>query len=170
MFTDPDEIFDFDIDGRKVAADAAWVIERLGADAAAPVIHAAKQEKLLGLIDKNHADLLRSLTGGATIEERDTWQAKELAAEALLIGEADDWQVNMLAAEAGYMEVDPAYLAARVLEKARRFKMLIGVAGGIKSKARAAIKAAADDADLMAAVGEAQQNIAAALAQIAAQS
>ncbi|MFI0396040.1 hypothetical protein [Paracoccus jiaweipingae] len=105
-----------------------------------------QRRSALAKIDAEHARYLRALTGGATIEERDTWKPKEEASRAFEAGTATPGQAAMLAAEADGGGITEAELAAKIIAKADAFLALIGVAAGLRAKARAAIMAATDEA------------------------
>ena len=115
-------------------------------EAAPPCPRAEQREMALARIDAIHAEYLRTLTGGATIEERDTWKSKEEAARAFVADTATNGQSAMIAAEAVGAGVTDAAMAAKVIAKADAFLSLIGVAAGLRAKTRAAITRATDDA------------------------
>jgi hypothetical protein len=92
-----------------------------------------------------HADFLRNLTGGATVEERDTWQTKEAAARAMVAGSVTDGQKAMIGFEAAGAGVDPIALAQTIIAKADSFQTLVGMAAGLRAKAKAAIVLAAGE-------------------------
>lgn len=100
----------------------------------------------LAKVDDFHAQVLRDLTGGATVEERDTWKVKEDAARALIAGSATAGQQSMLALEGKGDDSTAEEIAAIVIAKADAFLTLIGTAAGLRRKARNAVKAAADGA------------------------
>lgn len=114
----------------------------------------ASRASALAEIDKTHADLLRRLTGSATIEERDTWAPKAQAARSLLAGTADGPQASMLGLEAKQRGVSVKKFAGEILARAAGFEQLIGVSSAIRTKARAAFKAA-ETIEEMLAVGHA---------------
>lgn len=103
------------------------------------------REAALGRVDEEHANYLVTLTGGATVAERDTWKVKEEAARAFEAGAATPGQTAMLAAEAQGAGITEAELAATIIAKADAFLALIGVAAGLRAKGRAAIMAATDE-------------------------
>lgn len=100
----------------------------------------------LARVDDEHANYLVTLTGGATVAERDTWKVKEEAARAFEAGTATPGQAAMLAAEAQGAGITEAELAATIIAKADAFLALVGVAAGLRAKGRAAILAATDEA------------------------
>ena len=110
--------------------------------------------------------IMRNRTGGASVEERDTWKTKEEAARDFLAGDATPAQTQMIVIEAQFRGVEPAALAQTVVAKSDGYRVLIGMAAGIKAKAHAAIDAAKTEAQLAAVGVTAQQDIAAALAQL----
>lgn len=114
------------------------------------VIHAATRKALsqsaLERINDVHAMFMRELTGNATIEERDTWKTKEEAARALIAGNATEGQTAMIVLEAQGDGTDPADLAAIIVAKAEGYQQLIGMAAGLKNKAKAAVAQATDPA------------------------
>lgn len=116
--------------GLLFVADMGLPVERL---------RAACRVGAIERIDLLHASFMRSLTGDATVEERDTWKPKEEAARAYVDGSASDGQKAMIDLEAAGTGGDPVALAARVVAKAEAFLILIGIAAGLRAKARAAI-------------------------------
>lgn len=162
------------------AWSADFTKTHLGNSAGLAAIFEASQYVALQAVDQQHATFMRNLTGNATIEERDTWQSKELAARALVAQIAANAeaassnedppqivtaaQSEMLTIEATYLGTDAATLAATVIGKADLFKKLTGLAAGVRGKARAAIKAAATPEQLQAAVDTAQADVQTALA------
>ena len=147
-------------DGAVHIGDAEYVSGAVGGDVF--LVH-LKAEALRD-VDTTHATFMRNLTGNASIEERDTWQAKELAAHALTSGDATPAQTEMLVIEAGYLGIEPAILAATITTKADQFKKLTGLAAGVRGKARAAIAAAKTTKALQNAVDTAKADIEGALA------
>ena len=145
---------------------ADYAITKLGTIAGKKALFEAGQHLAHRAIDEQHASLMRQLTGGATIEERDTWQSKELASVALLAETATAGQIQMLTIEAGYLSTTPDVLAAKIIAKADAFKMLIGLAAGIRGKAHAAVDAAKTEAQLDAVGDTARTEIAEAMAQL----
>lgn len=134
-------------------------------DLAGAIYLDAIKRRALRAVDTQHASLLRKLTGGATIEERDTWQSKELAARALMEYEdATPSQVEMLTIEAGYLSISAETLAGTIIGKADLFKKLTGLAAGVRGKARAAIAAASTPDELQVAVDMARSDVQHALA------
>lgn len=98
----------------------------------------------LATIDTEHAARLRRLTGDATPEERDTWTVKAAAAAAFLAGTQTTAQAAMIEAEASGSGVTAAQLAQVIDAKAQAFMSLVGLAAGLRSKGRTAIKEAID--------------------------
>lgn len=117
--------------------------------------HAVQREAALVRIRDVHADFLRQSTGHATVEERDTWKPKEEAARALIAGSATDGQTTMLQFEAEGGGTDLLVLAQIVVAKAEAFQALIGIAAGIKAKAKSAIMQATDETVPVEQVGPA---------------
>lgn len=103
-------------------------------------------QKALVRVNDTHTMFMRTLTGNATIEERDTWKTKEEAARAMIAGKATDGQTAMITLEAQGDGTDPAQLAATIVAKAEGYQTLIGMAAGLKTKAKAAIAQAVDPA------------------------
>ncbi len=122
-----------------------------------PVPREEQRAAAISRIDAVHAEYLRTLTGDATVEERGTWKAKEEAARALVAGDATAGQTAMLRAEANGAGITEAALAAKIIAKADGFLSLIGVAAGLRAKARAAVVAVTDDSvpleDVAASIG-----------------
>lgn len=111
----------------------------------APPSHDDQRAEALNHVDKVHAGFLRDLTGNATVEERDTWSIKESAARAIVGGSATEGQQSMLAYEAQGIGIEPLALAEIIIGKAEDFQALIGLAAGVKAKAKAAITQATGD-------------------------
>lgn len=143
-------------------------------DAAPPKPREDQRKAALARVDQEHANYLVTLTGGATVAERDTWKVKEEAARAFEAGTATSGQTAMLAAEAQGAGITVAALAATIIAKADTFLSVIGLAAGIRAKGRAAVLAATDGSIPDDQIGdrldeiEASLNadVAAALAQI----
>ena len=93
----------------------------------------------LSKISNEHARFLRKLTGGASIEERDTWQTKAIACEAYLKGEASEIQIDMLNSEISMTGETIDVLAQTVMVKYSAYHKLIGLASGAKRQADAAL-------------------------------
>lgn len=91
-----------------------------------------------------HAEILRNLTGDATIEERDTWQAKALAAQAISDGNASAIQTEMLETEATLSGVEVSDLVTTILTKSGAFMKMISLAAGHRTATHNAIKSAPD--------------------------
>lgn len=93
-------------------------------------------------IDAVHARFLRNLTGGATAEERDTWQAKATAAKAFVAGDADQFQMQMLTMEAQASGIETTALAQKIIAKSAEYHILIGMASALRNKGHALIEQA----------------------------
>lgn len=94
-------------------------------------------------IDQIHANMLTTATGNATVEERDTWQSKALAAAAHVAGSSTPAQEAGLQAEAGAVGSTVDDLAALIMSKSDAYSLLVGVAAGMRRSAIAAVEAAA---------------------------
>lgn len=120
----------------------------------------------LKAVEVEHADLLRRLTGDATIEERDTWAVKETAARAFLLDTATDTQQQMLAMEAEGRQQTVNLLASIIVGKADDFRLLVGLTSKLRAAGRTGVEAATDTSilieDVPAALAEAQKARAAA--------
>lgn len=90
-------------------------------------------------VEQSHAQFLRNLTGNATIEERDTWQAKALACEAISNNTASEIQTEMIATEAQIMGEEIETLITKILTRYGAYQKLIGLASGLKRKTQATI-------------------------------
>ena len=113
---------------------------------APPIPREDQRRHALARVDEEHALFLVAFTGGATGPARDTWKVKEEAARAFEAGTATAAQTEMLSEEAQGGGQTVAQLAAHVIAKAEVSLPRIGKANGIRAKARAAIKAATDEA------------------------
>jgi len=127
-----------------------------------PTLEEIKAEAVKA-VKQRHAETLNALTGGETIEERDTWAPKAKAAERYLSvspetikrnedGTAKDAEFLMIETEALFGEDDPILFAETIKGKAEEYARLIGLAGGIKRKALTAIHAAQSAEEVEAAL------------------
>lgn len=99
-------------------------------------------------MNDEHAAILRTLTGNATIEERDTWQGKALAAEAFENDSASVSQTEMLTTEASMSGSTVEELASRILGNSVNFMKMVGIAAGHRTATKNAINDAADSDEL----------------------
>lgn len=90
-------------------------------------------------VEQSHAEFLRNLTGNATIEERNTWQSKALACEAILNGTASEIQIEMIATEAQIVGEEIETLITKILTRYGSYQKLIGLVSGLKRKTQATI-------------------------------
>lgn len=104
----------------------------------------ASRTNALAHVDQLHAQTLRSLTGNATPEERDTWATKRMAAKSVLGGTAEPSQAAMIELEAREKQITSTEMAQRVLKSAAEFETLVGMAAAFRQKSRSAILAALD--------------------------
>lgn len=93
------------------------------------------------MVHQLHAETLELLTGGATIQERDTWPVKETAARAFIGETASPSDLQMLGTEAVFTGLPLADLAAHIVAKAEAFKSLVGLASGMRAKGLQSIEA-----------------------------
>ncbi len=119
-----------------------------------PVSDVTARDGAIMKIDRVHATFLRRATGNATTEERDTWQAKALAAEAFLSNTASKAQKAGLKAEADLIGVTPKQLATTIRSRADAYIVLLGKASGWRRAATAGIDAAETDEAVLAALTE----------------
>lgn len=127
------------IENGDVAATVEMLREMYGDDAnivIAPSLEEAKAEA-----NEIHANALKTLTGDASTEERDTWERKAIAAEAFLKGQVNAAQTAMLATEAELAGRTPEALAMTIKVKSIIFQKMIGFAAGMRSRAHALIDA-----------------------------
>lgn len=108
----------------------------------------AERQAAIATLNDEHASILRSLTNNATVEERDTWQAKALAALAYDSGNASATQTDMLETEAAMAGETTGDLVATILAKNAAYQKMIGLASGHRRKTIAALNAASDIAEL----------------------
>jgi len=91
-----------------------------------------RQEKAIEQIHEMHAEVLETMTGNATVQERDTWPIKQTAAKAFLAGSIDEEDLIMLETEATLAGIPVAKLAATISYKSQVFKQLVGKAAGLR--------------------------------------
>lgn len=103
-------------------------------------------------VSERHADLLCSLTGNASAEERDTWAIKAAAATAYLAGNATSTQTAMIEMEATGDACDPSALARKICDKSEQYHVLVGQVGALRSKAKKAVSESVTAQDLMQAM------------------
>lgn len=142
--------------------------EKLGAEAADALLLGDAKAIAAKMIDDYHAKMMRDLTGNATIEERDTWQAKRNAAAALVAGSADEHQTAMITLEATEREITPEALAGLILEKNAAFHVLIGRAAGIRTKAKMAVGTAKSPEEIATVIAACKAAADAAIAEFTA--
>lgn len=140
-------------DTPETAVLAAWL--RAG-NRAAPYQPSLDKSKVQAAaqVERQFSTLMVSLTGNASIEERDTWSIKEAAARAFEAGNANESQLAMLTAEANGVGETVAELASKIITKATGFYALVGFASGLKRDAHLSIEAATDLADLGAVLSD----------------
>lgn len=145
----------------------AWMREGNVPDPWTPSLDEAKLVASDG-VERQFSELLVSLTGGASIEERDTWSIKEAAARAILDGNPVDSQVSMITAEAQAVGESANDLAVRVIQKAEKFYALVGVSSGMKRAAHSAIQGAQSLPELDAVIAALAEQRDVALASLSA--
>lgn len=139
---------------------------------------AANKTAALAAIDQFHANTVQGLAGNPTQVEKDTWAMKLATANAVVAdtpvsGEGAAFMTPMgliAAANATAVQVSTADAAratwaAKVQANAAKFAGLVGVADALRTRAKAAVTAAVDQAGLDAAIAD---NKAAAQAAIVA--
>jgi hypothetical protein len=149
-----------DVFNRAVAGEWGAVAPFDVAAAEAGALEAERSRALLK-IDQHHAQMLTEATGSATSAERDTWTVKAAAASAYLADTASLTQAAMSEAEGGD---DPDALAQRIIQKSDAYQMLVGIAGGIRATARAAVRGASTLNEIDAALSAAKDAAHTALA------
>ena len=107
-----------------------------------------RKEEMLLVLEQEHANILKNLTGNATIEERDTWQAKALASEAIVAGTATEGQIEMISTEAQLSGKELNSLVQTVLERNYAFMKMIGIAAGHRSATKDLIMNASSHEEL----------------------
>lgn len=127
------------------------------------------QAEALARVDMEHAKQLRLLTGNASREEVDTWTIKAAAATAYLASTATPEQSAMIEAEAAGDGTTPADLATIIATKSAAYQNLVGLAGGLRRGARAAVTAATTPAEVEAALASFATQAEAAIAAFTAQ-
>ena len=136
---------DFNIshDGRtSIGIDVTTALEQGYPEEA---VRAALLNVAMKEVDQEHAHIMRTLTGDATIEERDTWASKSAAAKAYLADSATEEQKMLIELEAAGDDTPPSDLAARIVAKTIAFHRLIGMASAMKRRASYALSQAVSD-------------------------
>lgn len=110
-------------------------------------------------ITNKHAELLRVLTGNATIEERDTWQTKAIAAEAFNNNSASNSQKLMLQSEADILAVEVSILVQTILQKYENYQKLIGLASGLRSKGKKLVEACSTKEEVKTVMEQLEQEV-----------
>lgn len=165
-FTDePQEVLDARDEHHTPEVLAAYQQHLADEAAAAILTHEEYRANGLRKVDNAHADFMRTLTGDATIEERDTWVTKAAAAAyvvslsdadltaAVTLVTSDDPTANpdleTLVHDVGTDVTDLRALAVTILTKSRAYKRLVGIASRIRREAKDAVTAAtASDVDI----------------------
>ncbi len=98
-----------------------------------------KKQALTELV-KHHSSFIYQMSDQASLEERDSWILKKLAASAYLEGKADQFQIQMLKQEAKTVGETINHLAQTILYKVNLYQKYIGIAAGLKRKHQAEIK------------------------------
>lgn len=151
LFHVKNNIVHLDKTGEPVSDEIQREIEKLSE----PSLDDRKLEALLSL-DQRHAEILRNLTGDASIEERDTWQAKALAAEAVQTGNAKPYQLDVITTEAEMSGIEVSDLVTTILAKNDAFMKMIGIAAGFRKATRMAINSAPDVSTLELILAQAE--------------
>lgn len=115
----------------------------------------AKNEALKS-VDESHALILINLTGNATVEERDTWQVKSLAAKAILDGNANEIQTEMITTEAEMSGLKVNELVKIITDKSSAYMRMIGIASGHRTFTRNEIQKVSDFENLSAVLKESE--------------
>jgi hypothetical protein len=119
------------------------------------------------IIKDFHATCLRTLSGDASIEERDTWPPQVAAANAVASGVPLD--AGMQAFFTGVGATTPALqqaLASKILTNSAKYQFVMGLAGRLKKSADAAIAAATTPAEIEAALTQSRAAAEAAMAAL----
>lgn len=156
LFFIRDGIIYLDDTEENVSVEIQEEIEALAKTMSVKTLDQHKEEALASL-DQEHAAILRNLTGNATIEERDTWQSKALAASAIQDGSANPYQLDMIGTEAALSKITVEELVTKILTKNAGFMKMIGLAAGHRTATREAIKSAPDISTLGLVLEKANQ-------------
>lgn len=115
-----------------------------------PDLRSLDQAKLdaFSEIDKTHEKCLKLLTKSASNEEKNTWQIKALASNAILKNKANISQLEMIKAEAISRDVTLRELSEKILEKQKQFLVNIGISSAIKSKFKKRVSEAKTNIDI----------------------
>lgn len=141
---------------------SGWTIS---SENAAIVLQNAQAEAIAAVSTK-HAAMLSQLTGGASIEERDTWQLKlDAATASVAAGVPNDSAITLFHDEAAADEVSIMVKCERTILKSEAYVLLIGIASGIKTRAENAIESAQAPVDVRTALIQAATEAQAAAAQ-----
>jgi hypothetical protein len=117
------------------------------------------KQSILASIADQHSRFLRLATENATTEERDTWQAKALAAEAFLDGNASEPQKEMLSLEIGFTNEAIQELCSKIIDKQKRYLALVGAAAGLKRRSEYQIENTDDLKKIKEVLSSFQQDI-----------
>lgn len=162
---EPQEVLDARDEHHTPEVLAAYQQHLANEAAAAILTHEQYRTNGLRKIDDVHAEFMRTLTGDATIEERDTWVTKAAAAAyvtslsdtdltaAVTLVTSDDLTANpdleTLVHDVGTDVTDLRDLAVTILTKSRAYKRLVGIASRIRREAKDAVTAATEpDVDI----------------------
>lgn len=133
-----------------------------------PDIRSTDEVKLdtISYIVNKHAEFLRVSTGDATIEERDTWQTKAIAAVAFTSNSASNSQKLMLQSEADILDTDVNVLVQTILQKYENYQKLIGLASGLRSKGKKLVEACATKEEVKTVMEQLEQEMNTYIAQL----
>ncbi|MFK7942350.1 MAG: hypothetical protein AB8B85_05465 [Paracoccaceae bacterium] len=120
----------------------------------------------LEAVDQAFSQLMNELTGNASAEDRDTWPEKRNAATAYLGGTPEPDDAALIVTAATLRGVDPVAFSQEIIEKATQFKHLIGLADGLKGRAREMVRAATTEAEVRDALDAMEAQAFAAIAQM----
>ena len=94
----------------------------------------ALKNMTLAYIKSTHANLLNTLTGNASPEERDTWSVKATAAINKINKKATKAELAMLKKEADLRKISVDELANKILVKHEIYLERLGIYAGMKHK------------------------------------
>jgi hypothetical protein len=136
---------------QRIAAGAIRLNDAVSAPVPATPLDQAKASAL-AQVDDHHATVVNKLVGNPTQAEKDTWSMKLDTATAITANAAPGVAGQTFLASAGIKPEDQQAWAQMVLAKSAAYASIVGVGEKLRSGARVAIKAAATNDEVNAAL------------------